>query len=188
MTQQESEEALNREAEPGALEKEDVESLRQALAEEEKKAEDYLANWQRAQADFINYKRRNEQERQDFNRFANANLILSLLPILDDLDRALSSVPSVKAAKHSWLEGIRLVDRKFQSVLETQGLTPIKSLGEPFDPNFHEAVRQDEGKEGIVVEELQKGYMMHDRLLRPAKVVVGNGSKEDGREELTDAL
>ena len=81
-----------------------------------------------------------------------------------------------------------LVDRKFRASLEAQGLTPIKALGEPFDPNFHEAIRQDKGKEGIVIEEFQKGYMLHDKLLRPAKVVVGNGSKEDGKEEPTDAL
>jgi len=178
MTQQEPEEVTNNEAELETVEIEDVETLKQALAEERKKAEDYLANWQRAQADFINYKRRNEQERQDFNRFANANLILSLLPALDDLERALSSIPP-KLAKHSWVDGIRLVERKFKSSLETQGLTPIKALGEPFDPNFHEALRQDKGKEGIIVEEFQKGYMLGDRVLRPAKVVVGNGEEEE---------
>ena len=180
MTQQEPEEVTSNEAEPETVEIEDVETLKQALAEEKKKVEDYLANWQRAQADFINYKRRTEQERQDFNRFANANLILSLLPVLDDLERALDSTP--KTAKHGWLEGIRLVERKFKSSLEAQGLTPMKALGEPFDPNFHEAVRQDKGKEGIVVEEFQKGYMLGDRVLRPAKVVVGNG-EEVAKEE-----
>ncbi len=178
MTQQEPEEVTNNEAELETVEIEDVETLKQVLAEERKKAEDYLANWQRAQADFINYKRRTELERQDFNRFANANLILSLLPALDDLERALSSIPP-KLAKHSWVDGIRLVERKFKSSLETQGLTPIKALGEPFDPNFHEALRQDKGKEGIIVEEFQKGYMLGDRVLRPAKVVVGNGEEEE---------
>ena len=183
MTPQESEETLNSQAEPETVEVEDIESLKQALAEEKKKAEDYLANWQRAQADFINYKRRTEQERQDFNRFANANLTLSLLPVLDDLERALSSMPPAKSVKHSWVEGVRLVERKFKSVMEAQGVTPIKALGEPFDPNFHEAVRQDKGKEGVVVEVLEKGYMIHDRLLRPARVVVGNGEEERKEEE-----
>ena len=126
---QDSEEALNSEAEPETVEIEDMEILKQALAEEKKKTEEYLANWQRAQADFVNYKRRTEQERQDFNRFANANLILSLLPILDDLERALDSIPP-KLAKHQWAEGIRLVDRKFRTSLEGQGLTPIKALGD----------------------------------------------------------
>ena len=179
MMPQDSEEALNSEAEPETIDIEDAEGIKKALAEAEKKTEEYLANWQRAQADFINYKRRNEQERQDFSRFANAELMLSLLPALDDLERALNSVPPAKSAKHSWLEGIRLVERKFKSSLEARGLTPIKALGESFDPNFHEAVRQDKGKEGIVIEEFQKGYMLGDRVLRPAKVVVGNGEEEE---------
>jgi len=184
--QQDPEAAPDNEAAPETFEIEDAESLRQALAEEKKKAEEYLANWQRAQADFINYKRRTEEERKDFSRFANGNLILSLLPVLDDLERALGSTSPARSAKHNWVEGVRLVDRKLRTILEAQGLTPIKALGEPFDPNFHEALRQDKGKEGIVVEEFQKGYMMHDRLLRPAKVVVGNGSEEDSKEEPTD--
>jgi molecular chaperone GrpE len=178
MTQQEAEEAINSEAEAETAEIEDVAGLKQALAEEKKKAEEYLANWQRAQADFINYKRRTEEERQDFSRFANANLILGLLPVLDDLERALNHMPH-KSVKHSWADGISLVARKFREVMEAQGLTPIKALGEPFDPNFHEALRQGKGKEGIVIEEFQKGYMLGDRVLRPAKVVVGNGEEAE---------
>lgn len=183
MTQKESEETLNSKAEPETAEvkEEDVEGLKQALAEEKKKAEDYLASWQRAQADFINYKRRAEQERLDFNRFANANLILSLLPVLDDLELALSSMPN-KSVKNSWVEGVKLVERKFKSALEAQGVTPIKALGEPFDPNFHEAVRQEKGKDGLVVEVLQKGYLLGDRVLRPSKVAVGSG------EEVAEAV
>jgi molecular chaperone GrpE len=108
--------------------------------------------------------------------------MLSLLPVLDDLERALNSIPP-KATKRPWVEGIRLIERKLRASLEAQGLTPIKALGEPFDPNFHEAVRQDKGKEGIVIEELQKGYKLYDRVLRPAMVVVGNGEEveKEGR-------
>ena len=182
MTPQDSEETQNSEAAPETAETEDVEGLKQALAENKKKAEEYLANWQRAQADFINYKRRTEQERQDFSRFANANIILSLLPVLDDLELALSSMPA-KSTTDSWVEGVSLVERKFRAAMEAQGLTPIKALGEAFDPNLHEAIRQDKGKEGVVVEVLQKGYMMHDRLLRPARVVVGNGEEVEKKEE-----
>ena len=179
--EEDQEELRNGEDEPETVEIEDVESLKQALAEEKEKTEEYLASWQRAQADFINYKRRTEQERQDFNRFANANLILGLLPVLDDLERALDAMPP-KLARQEWGEGIRMVERKFKTSLEGQGVTPIKALGEPFDPNFHEALRQDKGDEGIVIEEFQKGYMLGDRVLRPAKVIVGNGEeveKED---------
>ncbi len=168
--------------EPEAPEIEGAESFEQALAEEKEKAEEYLANWQRAQADFVNYKRRAEQERQEFNTYANANLILGLLPVIDDLERALQAVPP-RYKKHEWVEGVRLVERKFKTILEGQGVKEIKASGETFDPNFHEALRQESGKEGIVIEEFQKGYMLHDKLLRPARVVVGNGSTEAGREE-----
>lgn len=160
----------------------EVEALKQALAEEKKKAEAHLTGWQRAQADFINYKRRNEQEREETGKFANTVLMLSLLPILDDFERAFAAIPA-RSAKSSWATGIRLIERKLRASLEAQGLSQIKVLGEPFDPNFHEAVRQDKGKDGIVVEELQRGYKLHDRVIRPAKVVVGNGEEEENKEE-----
>ena len=105
--------------------------------------------------------------------------MLNLLPILDDLERAFTSIPP-RLAKLSWVDGIRLIERKLRAILEAQGLSPIKALGEPFDPTLHEAVRQDKGKEGIVVEELQKGYKFHDRVIRPSKVVVGNGEERKG--------
>ncbi|HJX12767.1 MAG TPA: nucleotide exchange factor GrpE [Dehalococcoidales bacterium] len=177
-----SEDEYNGEPETEAVEKEGAEVPGPALAGERKKAEEYLASWQRAQADFVNYKRRMEQERLDFNRYANANLILGLLPVLDDLERALEAVPA-KYKNHDWVEGVRLVERKFKTSLEGQGVKPIQALGEPFDPNFHEALRQDKGREGIIIEVFQKGYMLNDKLLRPARVVVGNGEGETKEEE-----
>ncbi len=183
MTRKEPGETKKSRAEPRADKtKNNIESLEKALAEEKKKAEEYLANWQRAQADFINYKRRSEQERQEFNTYANANLILSLLPVVDDMERALDAVPP-KYQKHDWVEGVRLVAHKFKTILEGQGVKEIKAVGEAFDPKFHEALRQDKGEEGIVIEEFQKGYMMHDKLLRPARVVVGNGDVDTKEEE-----
>lgn len=183
MTQQEPEELLNSELEAEGLSGiEDTEQLKQALAEEHKKAEGYLSNWQRAQADFINYKRRIEQEKDEFNKFANATLILSLLPAIDDLERAFDAIPP-KLAKHSWMEGTRLIEQKIRTILEAQGLTLIKALGEPFDPRFHEAVRQTGGQEGMVIEEFQKGYMLGDKVLRPSKVVVGNGEEAEKEDK-----
>jgi molecular chaperone GrpE len=161
---------------------EDIDSLKQSLAEEKARAEANLAGWQRAQADFINYKRRNEQERAEFSQFAQANLIFSLLPILDDLEKALNHIPA-KLAKLPWVDGIRLIARKLQSILEAQGLTPIEALGKPFDPNLHEAVRQDKGAEGVVIEEVRKGYQLHDKVIRPAMVVVGNGEVREKEED-----
>jgi molecular chaperone GrpE len=159
-----------------------VTGLEEELAKEKQKAEEYLASWQRAQADFLNYKRRTEAERQEFNSFANANLISAILPVLDDLERALDAVPT-KYAKSDWVEGVRLVERKFKTILEGQGVKPILALGMAFDPNFHEALRQDKGEEGMVIGEFQKGYTLNDKLLRPARVVVGNGEVEDTKEE-----
>ena len=165
-------------AEPDFGDIEDIETLKKLLAEANAKAEANLAGWQRAQADFINYKRRSEQERAEMAQFANSVIMLSLLPILDDFERAFVSIPP-RLEKMSWVDGIKLVERKLWANLEAQGLTPIKALGQSFDPNLHEAVRQDKGKEGIVIEELQKGYTLYDRIIRPSKVVVGNGEKKE---------
>ena len=153
---------------------ENIETLKIALAEEKDKAESYLANWQRAQADFINLKRRTEEERAELAKFAASAIVAELLAVLDDFDLALGNIPQ-DTADANWLDGIRLIQRKLRSVLEAQGLAQIEALGKEFDPYFHEAVMVAEGEEGKVVEEVQKGYTFRDRLLRPAKVKVGRG-------------
>jgi molecular chaperone GrpE len=158
--------------------------IAQALAAEKEKAAQYLANWQRAQADFINYKRRIEQERQEYCTFASAGLVRALLPVLDDLERALDAVPP-EFEKSDWAEGVRAVERKFRASLEAQGVKPVMALGMAFDPNFHEAVRQDKGPEGVVIGEYQKGYTLSDKLLRPARVVVGSGETEHGEDTVS---
>lgn len=155
---------------------EDIETIRKALVEEKARAEANLAGWQRAQADFTNYKRRSDQEKEDTVKYASASLILSLLPVLDDFERAAQSLPP-QPATGGWTEGFRLIERKLKAVLESQGLSAIKAVGEPFDPRLHEAINQDKGKEGIVIRELEKGYKLQDKVLRPAKVVVGNGEE-----------
>ena len=177
MDQQESAD-LNSEMTTEFAEAEDIESLKQALAEERDKSSANLAGWQRAQADLTNYKRRVEQEKEEIGRFGNTAIILSLLPILDDFERAIASAPD-DLVKHSWVDGIMLIERKLQSNLKAQGLCQIKALGELFDPNLHEAVMQGKGKEGIVVEEIEKGYKLNGRLIRPSKVVVGSGEEKE---------
>ncbi|MFC1967752.1 nucleotide exchange factor GrpE [Chloroflexota bacterium] len=168
---QEEPEPVNGELTEEPPETDDPEVLNQALAEEKKKTQEYLASWQRTQADFINFKRRTEQERDDFSKFAKASLILSLLPLLDDLERAFNTIPP-KAVKHGWLEGMQLIAQKFRATLEVQGISPINAL------------RQDKGEEGIITEEFQKGYMLGDKVLRPSQVVVGNGeAAEEAKEE-----
>ncbi|MFA5310030.1 MAG: nucleotide exchange factor GrpE [Dehalococcoidales bacterium] len=156
---------------------EETPDLEQALAEAKQKAEEYLTAWQRTQADFINFKRRSEQERQEFSQYANSTLYCNILPVLDDLERALNAVPE-EYAQSGWVEGVKLVERKFKTILEGQGVKPICALGMDFDPNLHEALRQEKGKEGMVISEIQKGYTLHDKLLRPARVIVGKGEEE----------
>jgi molecular chaperone GrpE len=182
MIPKEPEEKKNNKSQPPEELPEETPGAEQEASEDRKKADEYLANWQRAQADFINYKRRAEQERLEFNSFANAGFARAILPILDDLERAIDAIPE-DFAKHDWVEGVKLVERKFKTSLEGQGVKPILSLGMQFDPNLHEAIRQDKGQEGMVIAEYQKGYMLNGKLLRPARVVVGNGEEEIKAEE-----
>jgi len=162
------------EAEPETLEAQ----LDKARAE----AQRYLANWQRAEADFSNYKRRMEQERDEGRRMANAALIINVLPVLDDLERALASL-DISLAGLTWFDGIRLIYRKLLLVLEAAGVRQIEAEGQPFDPRFHEAVMHGPGPEGKVVAEVQRGYKLHDRVLRPAMVVVGKGEAAEEQKE-----
>ena len=164
---------------------EDIETLQKALAEEKGKAEKYLASWQRSQADLENYIKRAEQEKSETVEFANRMLILDLLPMLDDFERAFASLP-VELDEQNWTDGIKLIYNKVKAVLETQGLAEIRAKGEYFDPYWHEAAGQLEGEEGIVVEEIRKGYKFRDRLLRPSMVMVGAGNKNKIQEESSE--
>ncbi len=125
-------------------------------------AADFEDRWKRSAAEFINYKRRTEQELADRARTANSSLIRDFLPVLDDLDRTLANVPGDQAGS-KWVEGVELVARKFRTLLERQGVTPIEAVGQPFDPALHEAVG---GSGSHVAEEYQRGYRHHGRTLR----------------------
>jgi len=171
--------------EAGTEQSADIEALRKALAEEKDKAEKYLANWQRSQANLENYIKRAEQEKSETVECANRTLILDLLPILDDFERALASLPA-ELHEQNWTEGMKLIYNKVKGVLETQGLAEIKAKGECFDPYCHEAAGQLEGEEGIVVEEVRKGYKFKDKLLRPSMVMIGAGDKNKIQEESSE--
>jgi len=182
----ESSDMANRQEEAIELgELEDVEALKKAFAEEEAKAGKYLANWQRAQADFINYKRRTEQEKGDIIKLANAGLIFNLLSVVDDMERALDNI-SNKLAGSKWVDGIVLIYRKFMAILEANGVSEMKTLGEQFDPSLHEAVVHVEGESGKIMAVVQKGYMMSNRVLRPAMVKVGSGQSSNSSDELVE--
>jgi len=155
----------------------DPEQLRAQIQEEREKAQNYLQNWQRAAADYQNFKRRVEDERSEAARLANAALIINMLPLIDDLDRALKNVDSHLAGL-TWVDGIRLIYRKFQALLEMAGVEEIEADGQTFDPSKHEAVSQAPGEENKVISVVQKGYRLGDRVIRPAMVVVGYGGEE----------
>lgn len=156
------------------------EGLEKALAVEKEKAAKYLDNWQRTEAEFRNYKKRTEQEKEELTRWAASGVVLNMLPVLDDMERAFDSVPA-KVNDSSWMDGMKLIQRKLQAVLEAQGLSEINALGEVFDPNLHEAVAYQEGEEGKVIAVARKGYRLKDNVLRATQVVVGKG------EDRTDA-
>ena len=157
----------------------DIDAVKAQLDEERQKAQSYYASWQRAAADYQNFKRRVEEERSETARFANAALIINMLPLLDDLDRALKNVDAHLAGL-TWVDGIRLIHRKFQAVLEMTGVEEIEADGQTFDPSLHEAVSQGPGEESKVISVVQKGYRLGDRVIRPAMVVVGNGEEASG--------
>jgi molecular chaperone GrpE len=143
-------------------------------------AAEYLDALQRERANFINYRRRTEQERAETVQYATANLLKRLLPVVDDFDRALAAIPAEERENNRWVEGVELIARKLRTILEQEGVEPIEALGQPFDPNLHEAVAFDDNSEGgghtdTVAEVYSKGYKLHDRVLRPAMVKVSRG-------------
>ena len=156
-------------------------TLEEQLTKERERAESYYASWQRAAADFQNFKRRVEQERSELTQIANASLMFNLLPLIDDLERALENVDAHLAGL-TWLDGIRLIHRKFQALLEMSGVAEIQADGQDFDPNVHEAVMYAEGEAGKVLNVVQKGYTLGGRILRPALVVVGGKQPEPGEQ------
>ncbi len=159
---------------PDIAETHDTESLAQLLAEEREKAEKYLANWQRTEADFRNFKAREEKEKKDFLNWANSTLVCDILPVLDAFDRAFEGVtPQGKGL--SWIAGFKQIQKMLLDILSKHGLTEMKCVGELFDPSRHEAVVQRDGAEGLILDEVRKGYMMKDKLLRAPQVVVGKG-------------
>jgi len=137
-------------------------------------AQKNLEGWQRTLAEFQNYKRRIEREARESYQMATFDVLKNLLPIVDDFERAMNNVPE-SLRNEAWLEGISLIQRKFIRVLEDYDVTAVDPVGEPFDPNLHQAVGADETTDvesGHVTETLQKGYVSGDRVLRPAMVKV----------------
>lgn len=158
--------------------KAELASARQEAEAARREADDNRAAWQRSAADFANYRRRTEQEREATLGLANEMLLAKLLHVVDDFDRALAAMP--RELEHlGWIEGLWLVERKLRALLESEGLTPIEAVGRPFDPREHEAVIHEETSEapdGQVIGEIQRGYRIRDRVLRPTLVKVAKNT------------
>lgn len=163
------------EAAPPESAEERIARLERELTEKERLADDYLAHLQRLQADFENFRRRVRSERERLQAYAAESLLERLLPVLDNLELAVASA-RVNLDPGGLRQGVELTLRQFQEVLEKEGVSPMEAVGHPFDPALHEAIMQVEtdehGDNIIVVEELRRGYMYRDRVLRPAMVKV----------------
>lgn len=128
----------------------------------------------RAQADYSNLLKRVDRDKADMTSFITANIIKKFLPTIDNLDRALASVPA-DITSHAWTDGIRATAQAFSKQLDGFGVHTFESLGQEVDADKHEVMSQSAGKEDIIIAEFEKGYMLHDRVIRHAKVIVGNG-------------
>jgi molecular chaperone GrpE len=163
----------------------EIEMLKAQMEEQAKQAEENYDRLLRAQAELENYKKRVEREKSSLVKFGNEELIKAILPVVDNLERALDHPPGENLDR--LLEGVKITYNQLFQVLEKFGLTPIAAVGEPFDPGKHEAMMQVESADhepNTVVSELQKGYFLNDRLLRPAMVSVARapGQEEEGNE------
>jgi molecular chaperone GrpE len=149
----------------------EIELLKKQLAEAESKLSDYKDSWLRSQADFQNYKKRIERDNEMMYISMKGDIIKKVLPALDDLERALQN----RRAEDPWADGIELIARKLQNMLESEGVKKIEALGVEFDPNFHEAISHEPAngaQSGHVIGVVQNGYMLGERVIRPALVRV----------------
>lgn len=157
-----------------AAESDPAAELKSQLEAASAKATEYLDGWQRARAEFANYKKRVERDQVELAQNIAANVLSRILPVLDDFDLAMKNEPTDSEGA-MWAEGIRLVHRKLNDILIKEGISRIEAVGQPFDPNFHDAVmhiESDGQPSGHVIEVLRQGYKLGDRVLRPALVKV----------------
>jgi molecular chaperone GrpE len=159
----------------------EVTALQQQLTEAQAKVDEYLDGWQRSRAEFANYRRREELRRKQMHLDIKSRLMLNLLPVLDDLDRAFDAMPE-EARDSSWVQGLSLVDQKLQGVLQRDGLSAIEvEPGDAFDPNYHEAIMHEPSEQfesGQIVQVAQQGYKLDGMVLRPALVSVSSGKPD----------
>jgi molecular chaperone GrpE len=152
-----------------------IKELEAKLEAKEKEAGETYDRLLRASAEFDNYKKRSSREMEEFRKFANQSLIKEMLSVVDNLELAMNSTDGHKAIDKDLLQGLEMTHKEILRVFDKFNVKPIDAKGQPFDPTFHEAVMQeetDDSPKNTVINELQRGYMIHDRLLRPSMVVV----------------
>ncbi len=150
----------------------DYNQLKTELEQTRQKLEEMMTISKHALADLQNYKRRAEEDRLQFVQYANVELILALLPAFNNVDRALRHEPK----NEEWVKGVEQTLRELTQVLIKFNVQPIAALGQKFDPKLHEALMTGPGEKDMVIEEFEKGYLLGDRVLKPARVKVGDGS------------
>jgi molecular chaperone GrpE len=154
----------------------------EALAAKAQEADRLKDRLVRLQAEFENYKKRMAREKAEYLKFAAEGLFLEFLPILDNLERALASARTETSGREAVVEGIDMIARLFRATLEKAGVRPMDAVGKPFDPGFHQAVAQEEspgGPDHVVLEEIQKGYLLEGRVLRAAMVKISRASSPE---------
>jgi len=164
----------------------DAEALAAKLEAAEKQAGENYDRFLRISAEFENYKKRKEREATDFRKYANESLVKELLPVVDNLERALETSGDHEDTVACILEGVDMTLKEIFKVLEKFAVKAVDAIGNPFDPTYHQAVMQEasaEHPDNTVIRELQKGYTIHDRLLRPAMVVVTKAAATDGDDQ-----
>jgi molecular chaperone GrpE len=160
----------------------ELEILRQSFEEKKKLADSYYDQLLRLKAEFDNYRKRIEKEKEELIKFGKEELVVKLLDILDSLDLALTSIKDEKNEHKSIREGVELIHKQFREVLEKEGVKKLEVQGEKFDPNLHYAVEyqeSDKHKDNEILEEIRPGYLLYERVIRPAMVVVAKAKKED---------
>jgi molecular chaperone GrpE len=163
-----------------------IKELEAKLEAKEKEAVETYDRLLRASAEFDNYKKRSSREMEEFRKFANQSLIKEMLSVVDNLELAMNSTNGHKAIDKDLLQGLEMTHKEILKVFEKFNVKPIDAKGQPFDPTFHEAVMQEETNDSpknTVVNELQRGYMIHDRLLRPSMVVVAKPKENNDGEK-----
>ena len=153
-------------------------ALQSELEKAQAQAAEYLDGWQRARAEFANLKKRVEAEREEIRYRSNEELLLKVLPVVDDFERAFQELPP-EMEDAAWVNGITMIMNKLQKLLESENVAPLEAAGKPFDPQWHQAMMQEETEDypdGICIEEIQRGYRLGDRVLRPALVKVACNS------------